>query len=77
VETAGCSNDNDDDNDNGFKDGGRGSERRQQLAFSLAKKNAGDLALFHRMIRDIYWTKTDNIWGSCVCEVSVHNISDG
>jgi hypothetical protein len=24
------------------------------LAFSLAKKNAGDLALFHRMIGDIY-----------------------
>ena len=27
------------------------------LAFSLAKKNAGDLALFHQMIGDIYWKK--------------------
>jgi hypothetical protein len=47
------------------------------LAFSLAKKIAGDLALFHRMIGDIYWKKTENIWHCCVCEVSVHNISDG
>jgi hypothetical protein len=27
------------------------------LAFSLVKKNAGDLALFHQMIGDIYWKK--------------------
>ncbi len=47
------------------------------LAFSLAKNNAGDLALFDRMIGDIYWEKTKNICQCCVCEVSVHNISDG
>jgi hypothetical protein len=43
------------------------------LAFSLASKNAGDMALFHRMIGDIYWKKKENIWQCCVCEVLVHN----
>ncbi len=41
--------------------------------FYLAKKNAGDMALFHQMIGDIYWKKTDTIWQCCVCEVLVHN----
>ncbi len=33
--------------------------------FSLAKKIAGDLALFHQMIRDIYWKKW-RIFGNVV-----------